>query len=149
MAGERLEITQRLDENGDAARGVAMAQVAANARADARPGQRLLVGGKLPARLEGARVRVTLERRVSARPAGLEALPAEGDVGRDAVMQANHDRANNFVLASAEVEAGRDFSARLEVPGELPWRDVIVRVYARKGDAEGMKAAPVPVAGKE
>jgi hypothetical protein len=117
--------------------------------ARARPGERLLVGGQLPARLEGARVRVTLERRVSARPADLKRLPAEGDAGRDAVMQANHERANRFVLASAEVKAGREFSARLGVPGKAPWRDVIVRVYARKGEAEGMKAVAVPVAGKE
>src|SRR6185437_6988937 len=54
-------------------------------------GEGLTVRGRVPARLAGARVRLTLERTVNSVPEDLEPLPK--GAARDCVMLANHDRA--------------------------------------------------------
>jgi hypothetical protein len=123
-------------------------QVAADVVLDAPgpvvPGEALSVRGRLPPRLAGARVHVTLERPVSAAPAELEPVPA--GPGRDRVMLANHERANDFVVTGAEVDA-RDghFRAQLPVPDRLPWRRVVLRAYARTGEAEGLAVQALAV----
>jgi hypothetical protein len=101
-------------------------------------GKRIAVRGEVPARLAGAAVRLTLERPASSVPADLKPLPADGPE-RDRVMLANHERANRFVLASAEaaVREGR-FEATLEVPSRLPWPRLVVRAYAATDRAEGL-----------
>jgi hypothetical protein len=103
-----------------------------------RPGTTLAVEGTLPARLAGARVRVTLERTSGSVPADLEALPAKPGADRDRVMRANHDRANRFVLAETELDAkGEGFSARLSVPAKPAARQLILRAYAATERDEG------------
>jgi hypothetical protein len=99
-------------------------------------GKPLAVRGRVPARLAGARVRLTLERTVGSIPDDLEPLPR--DAGRDRVMMANHEKANHFVLVAAECPA-RDgaFEARLDVPARLPWPRLLLRAYAATDKEEG------------
>jgi hypothetical protein len=114
------------------------------------PGAALTVEGKVPARLAGAKVRLTLERTVNSEPADLEPLPADEGIGgkaRDRVILANHERANQFVLASAEAVAREGkFEAKLDVPAKLPWRKLVLRVYAVTEREEGLAVLPLPVA---
>lgn len=103
------------------------------------PGEALGVRGKLPTRLSGARLRVSLERTVNSVPDDLEAMPKDPGTARSRVILANHDRANRFVLATAEC-AVKDstFEAKLNVPAKLPWPHLILRVYAATEREEGM-----------
>jgi hypothetical protein len=114
------------------------------------PGETLTVSGKVPPRLAGAKVRVTLERPVSSQPPDAEPLPKEA-AQRDKVMLANHDRANRFALQTVEVEVrdGR-FKAKLEVPQKLPYPRLIVRAYAttEKEDSMGVQTLEVKKAEK-
>jgi hypothetical protein len=91
-------------------------------------------------------VEVTLERPASSAPADLEPLPARGPE-RDRVLLANHERANRFVLASAEavVRDGR-FEARLEAPARLPWSRLVLRAYAATDRQDGLGVLPLAVA---
>jgi hypothetical protein len=110
------------------------------------PGDPLIVRGQLPQRLAGARVRITLERPANSVPEGLELLPKMPSPGRDRVMLANHRLANDFVLSRKEVTAkGLEFTATLEVPAKLPWRTLLLRVYAHSQEDEGMVAERVSV----
>jgi hypothetical protein len=108
------------------------------------PGATLTVRGRLPPRLAGARVRLTLERTVASEPPDLEPLPA--NAGRDQVVQANHDRANRFVLTAGDATAQKDqFEARLTLPGKLSWSRLLLRAYAARDAAEAMKVIPLAV----
>jgi hypothetical protein len=138
-----------------------------NAEKSVSPGEKLTVSGKLPKRLAGARVGLTLERTVNSTPDGLEAIPpspptplpsgergekptplsplgrgvgGEGKAAaRDRVILANHERANRFVLVSSEgIVKDGNFQAALDVPAKLPWPSVILRVYAANEREEGM-----------
>jgi hypothetical protein len=103
------------------------------------PGQKLTVSGKLPKRLAGARVRLTLERTVNSVPEDLEAIPPATSATRDRVLLSNHERANRFVLAASEsTEKDGRFQAVLDVPAKLPWPRLILRVYAANDREEGM-----------
>jgi hypothetical protein len=109
-------------------------------------GATLSVSGTLPARLRGASVRLTLERPASTEPLGLEPLPRTPGPARDRVMLANHERANRFAVAAAEVVArdGR-FTARLAVPAKLPWPHLVLRAYAATEREEGQGVRRVAV----
>jgi hypothetical protein len=109
-----------------------------------QPGKPLAVRGRVPARLAGARVRLTLERTVGSVPDDLETLP--GGAGRDRVMLANHEKANRFVLAATECPI-RDgaFEARLDLPAKLPWPRVLLRAYAATDTEEGQTVLPLEV----
>jgi hypothetical protein len=102
------------------------------------PGEKLTVSGKLPSRLAGARVRLTLERTVNSVPDDLESIPVPSKE-RLRVMLSNHEKANRFVLAMSEntVKDGR-FQATLDVPSKLPWPQLILRVYAANDREEAM-----------
>jgi hypothetical protein len=55
------------------------------------------------------------------------------------VMLANHRLANRFVLSKQEVTAnGVEFTVTLEVPAKLPWKTLLLRVYAHTEKEEGM-----------
>jgi hypothetical protein len=111
---------------------------------DVLPGATLAINGKLPKRLADGQVRLTLERGVATEPVDLEPLPR--DFGRTEVMQANHNRANRFVLAQAEVTARKEkFEARLSLPKDLPWPKLLLRAYAATDAEEGMVVLPVEV----
>jgi hypothetical protein len=111
------------------------------------PGEKLSVSGKVPARLAGARLRLTLERTVNSAPEDLEALPVPSHAGQSSeeirthqlVMLTNHERANRFVLAASEctLKDGR-FQATLDVPAKLRWPHLILRVHAANECEEGM-----------
>jgi hypothetical protein len=109
------------------------------------PGTALTAHGRVPARLAGGRVKLTLERTVGSVPDDLESLPKE-DFTRDRVMLANHQKANCFVLAESEcVAKGERFTARLNLPGKLPRRRLLLRAYAATGDEEGLAVLPLEV----
>ncbi len=109
--------------------------VEVNAVKSVTAGEKLTVAGRLPARLGGARVRLTLERTVNSIP---EPRPDRG-LGSNAQMLANHEQANRFIVAEGEIrdKDGR-FQATLDVPAKLPWPRLILRVYAANERAEGM-----------
>lgn len=105
----------------------------------AKPQAALRVTGTAPARLEGARVRLTLERPLTSEPPDLAALPKEAGPQRDKIMRANHERANRFVLHSVEatVKDGK-FTAKLDMPAMLPWPNLLLRAYAANAQEEGI-----------
>lgn len=93
------------------------------------PGKQLTIRGTLP--MQQAEVRVLLERTPTSTPTKLAVVPARG-AERDQALRDNHDRANDFVVATATVQAqdGR-FATQVEVPGVLPWTAMVLRVRAR------------------
>jgi hypothetical protein len=99
-------------------------------------GDKLTVSGKVPQRLAGARVRLTVERTVNSVPSDLEVV---SNSERDRVILANHERANRFILVTREVavQDGR-FQTTLDVPAKLPWPRLILRAYAAGEKDEGM-----------
>jgi hypothetical protein len=103
-----------------------------------RPGATLAVTGMLPPRLAGARVRVTLERTAGSVPLDVEPLPGKAGPARDRVIRANHERANRFELATAEVDAKESrFTLNLNVPEKVPGNELILRAYASTDRADG------------
>jgi hypothetical protein len=106
-----------------------------------RAGTALAIEGTLPPRLAGARVVITLERTPGSVPPDLETLPAESASLRNRVIRANHERANQFVLAEADAAATEThFATNLNVPEKLPGRELILRAYAatRRCDGQGV-----------
>jgi hypothetical protein len=111
-------------------------------------GEKLLVRGHVPARLAGAKVRLSLERPVGSIPEGLEPLPRKPGMGAalERVLLANHERANHFVVASAEGEvSGESFEVRLPLPPRLVWPRLTLRAYLATDRAEGMGVLPLKV----
>jgi Peptidase family C25 len=106
-----------------------------------RPGARYVVTGTVPVRLEGATVRLTLERPLSSMPEDLEPLPKDLKPGarRDGIIMDNHERANRFAVAAGmtTVADGR-FEVTLTLPAKLPWPKLILRVYAATDKEEGL-----------
>src|SRR5439155_3858506 len=98
QAAQRLEHLEMYVLLGDPAlRLPSMARdVEVTAKGPARAGAPLALEGKLPARLNGAKVRLTLERPADSEPAGLEPLPRREGDERDRVQLANHERSNRF-----------------------------------------------------
>jgi hypothetical protein len=115
---------------------------------EASVGSTLTISGSVPARLAGAKVKLTLERTAGSVPTDLEPMPKDDPLGKlkDRVMRANHERANRFVLAAKDCEArdGR-FEAKLELPASLPWKRVLLRAYAATEKEEGLTVLSLPV----
>lgn len=64
----------------------------------------------------------------------LQAVPADGDPGRDAIIEANYAMANQKVVVSATATlAAGAASAKLAVPADLAPGDYHVKVYADDG----------------
>lgn len=101
-------------------------------------GQMLTVRGEVPARLEGGKVRLTLERPPSSTPPDLLPLPKTGRE-RDRVMLFNHEKANSFVLTetTADVRDGR-FAVQVETPTKLPWAKLLLRAYVATEKSEAL-----------
>jgi hypothetical protein len=108
-------------------------------------GDTIEVKGTAPAELEGATVRIRVERPLASEPTGLQPLiEREGDRAR--TMLANHERANAFVLAVAEAKVkDGQFSARLKAPATLPWKQLTLRAYAATEKNEAMGVAVMKV----
>ena len=116
--------------------------VRVQAEGDPAPGATLTVKGTLPERLKGAKVRLTLERPAGSAPPDLEPLPKDDPAAAERVMLANHERANRFVLASADGDVKGDrFEAKLTLPAKLPYKRVVVRAYAATDGADGLGVA--------
>jgi hypothetical protein len=113
---------------------------------EVKPSSKIVITGEVSSRLEGAKVKICLERPLTSDPPDLVALPKEMNEKRDAVMRANHDRANRFALLTAEalVRDGK-FEARLQLPEKLPWPRLTLRAYAATENAEGIGVLSVPV----
>ena len=109
-------------------------------------GEVLSVEGTAPAALEGAAVRVSLERPLASTPTDLQPLRDLAGADRARAMLANHERANAFVLVVADVKVkdGR-FAVSLKPPAKLPWKELTLRAYAATEKAEGMGVGAVNV----
>ncbi len=102
------------------------------------PSETLTVKGRVPSRLSGAGIRLSLERTVNSVPSDLEPLPKDAAM-RDRIVIRNHERANRFVLATGEVVAkDGQFEIKLAVPAKLPWPRLVLRAYAATEREEGM-----------
>jgi hypothetical protein len=103
-----------------------------------KAGETLAIAGKVPSRVAGAKVRVTVERPVSSTPPDVEKLPADA-AEHDKVMLANHERSNRFALVQKEVTV-RDgqFEVNVQLPQTLPYPRLILRAYAATDRDEGM-----------
>jgi hypothetical protein len=113
---------------------------------DLTPGAKIRISGKLPERLQNARVRLTLERPLTSEPADLEQLPREGPADRRRIMLANHDRANRFDLLKQELTAtGTHFQTEWQVPAKLSWPTLLVRAYASTDRHEALGVLAVEV----
>jgi hypothetical protein len=110
------------------------------------PGDVLTVQCPAPAELEGATVRVTLERPLASEPTDLQPLHKLVGPDRATALLANHERANAFVLVMTEarVTDGR-FTARVEVPSKLSWKQLTLRAYGATSKAEAMGVVTVKV----
>ncbi len=109
------------------------------------PGQELTVNGRLPDSIKTANVRLTLERPLASPPTGLVAVPSDPKQMADAI-RANHERANNLVLATQTVDANNGrFTATLKVPEDVPWPKLIVRAVADVNDRSARGVLTIPV----
>jgi len=123
--------------------------IALEAGTNATPGKPIKVSGTLPARLLGATVQVTLERPTGSMPAGFQKLAdaaPENRVERERVAAENYNRANQVVLAKAEIKViGNRFECVIEALSQLPWPQVVVRAYAatERDAALGVLTLPV------
>ena len=122
--------------------------VSLKATSPVSPATRLNIEGELPEKLAGARVRVSLERAVGARPGDLQALPEpspDGAAERDRVAAENNCKVNSRTISTATATAaGRSFACSLEVPANLGVPTVVVRAFAEAGTeiAEGVLKLP-------
>jgi hypothetical protein len=107
-------------------------------------GATITVRGTTPARLVGAKVKLTLERAIASVPVDLAPLPKAGDRERNRTMMTNHERANRFTLDEVEltIKDGR-FEAKLTLPAKLPTGGLHVRAYAANEKEEAMNVAPL------
>ena len=112
-------------------------------------GKALTVSGVLPSRLKGVTVHLTLERPLNSAPVDLVKLHPASPGNREArerAFIANHQRANSFVLASAEAKAaGNRFVGSLEMPANSPWSNLICRASATLSNETGLGVITVPV----
>jgi len=120
-----------------------------SAAGEGRPGATLTIKGQVPPRLAGGHVRLTVERPTTSLPADLVPLPKLPGPARDQIMLDNHERANNFVLASATTLV-RDgtFEGKLQLPGKLPWSKLVVRAYVHTPRQEGLGISGVNTDGR-
>jgi hypothetical protein len=112
----------------------------------AQPGDTLKITGRLPPRLAGGQIHLTVERPTASQPADLVPLPKEPGPARDRSMRENHDRANNFALAIETTHAAdTTFIRQMKLPDKLPWSRLTVRAYVRTEDQEGVGVEVVQV----
>ncbi len=62
------------------------------------------------------------------------------------MIRANHERANNFVLATQTIEVQNgQFSAALKMPADTPWGKVIVRAVADSNRKPALGTLAIPI----
>jgi hypothetical protein len=120
------------------------------APAQTAPGETITIEGTAPAALEGAKLRLTLERPLSSDPTDLQPLDKVAASERDTAMLQNHDRANRFGLKQVEttIKDGR-FTEKLQLPEKIPWPQLTLRVYARTEKDEGLGVAVIKIKTKD
>ena len=132
LAAQRLEHLEMWVLLGDPALKLPIRcpSISLTAKGTATAGKPIVCNGVLPAQFAGSKVRVTLERPAGSLPVRLEALPRD-PAKKSGVMLVNHQRANDVVLSSCEVQTqnGR-FEATLTLPAELPWTRLTLRAVA-------------------
>jgi hypothetical protein len=109
-------------------------------------GKSITITGDAPARLGGAKVRVTLERPLSSEPPDLLALPKQPGEERAKIMLTNHEQANRFALEirEATVKDGR-FEITFNLPAKLPWQRLLLRAYVATEREEGLGVKTIEV----
>jgi hypothetical protein len=152
QATQRQEHLEMFVLLGDPALRLALLPVDVKLRidGDVAAGKTITVRGEAPARLAGAKVRLTVERPASSEPDDLELLPKEPGAKRERIMLANHERANRLVLVTKEVSVrdGR-FEAKVELPAKLPYPRLLVRAYVATDKKEGVGVASLPLPAQE
>lgn len=111
------------------------------------PGQSLEVTVQVDADLENAAGILTLERPRASRPVGLQRVPADASENeQNRILVANHERSNRVSLAEKTIKLeGRVSRHTLEVPSNVPWPKLYVRLYAATDDSEGIGVATADV----
>ena len=110
-------------------------------------GQTIEVTCNIPRELRGAQGRVSVERRLTSVPT--DVVPVSEDLdeaARENTMLENHRRANRFELCGADVR-GQDAGvcARLKLPDQLGWSELVVRVWLSNGKTEGQGVCVIRV----
>ena len=141
QATQRLEHLEMFTLLGDPALKLAATPADLVLQSDdaATPAPTLTIHGTAPARLNGGQVHVVVERPVGSSPTDLIPLGKRLGRERDKIIRQNHDSANRFVLAEAEttIQDGR-FTAKLQLPAEMPWTRLNVRAYGAARTAEAL-----------
>lgn len=130
---------------GMAIRYVGVAEVGVDP-ASASGGATLQVTASFPAPLTLGDAQITLEspRKVITSP--MASVPPDGDPGRDAVIVANYQAANDKVVSGATADAkGASLVATLIVPANLPPGQYYVKVFAKDGHADYAGSTPVTI----
>ena len=140
QATQRLEHLEMFTLLGDPALRLAATPADLVLQSDAaRPDAALTIHGTAPARMEGGRVHVVVERPVGGLPTDLIPLPKKSGPDRDRIMMRNHDSANRFMLAEAETTIqNSQFTVELKLPAEMPWTRLNVRAYSATRTAEAL-----------
>lgn len=113
----------------------------------AAPGATLDVGLAIKGGITTGKVLFTLESSRSDLRGVIQAVPADGDPGRDAIIEANYALANSKVVVSATADlTGGSASAKLVVPADLIAGDYHVKAYADDGAKDAAGSAPVKIA---
>jgi hypothetical protein len=114
---------------------------------DIAPGRTITVRGQVSEKLNGGKVRLTLERPLTSDPPEMAPLPLDPPADRCRIMMDNHQRANRFDVETltASVEQGT-FQAKVMLPEKLPWSRLLLRAYVTtdKQEALGVLALEVP-----
>jgi hypothetical protein len=110
------------------------------------PGGTIAVSGMTSEKLNGGRVRLTLERPVTGEPLDMKPLPVEA-AERAKVMRENHERANRFVLQEDKVPVkDGHFEMRVRLPDKLPWPKLVLRAYAATDKHEALGVLVLDIA---
>lgn len=112
-------------------------------------GKTIEISGGLPRRLSGAEVRLTIERPLTSEPIELEMVPKNSQETREArvkAFEANHQRANSFVVSSAlKKSVGTNFSVSMKLGDAMPWSNVVIRATATVSNEMGFGVLVLPV----
>jgi hypothetical protein len=98
----------------------------------ASAGTELTVTATFTSLSSGAEAIVSLESTRKAILGTIATVPADGDAGRDAVIEKNYETANDKVAASVTVSlTGSSLSTTLKIPSNLPAGQYHIKVFAQ------------------
>lgn len=104
------------------------------------PGEELGITASVGSDLQEATGRLTLERTLGSEATDLARMPKDADGEQLAgVMQANHFKANRFIVAETPIRVSRnELAAMIRVPPSIAWPRLIVRLYLATDSTDGM-----------